>query len=318
MTWKRILILGSLALVLLVGGFGVRKFGGIAIGGGSTVVAQPYIITVDPVTGVGPATTTQFFGNVDPIPDAQYDLGQVGHRWRNITASGVLTVGSCVGCSGGATSTLQQVTNAGATTTNILYLQGGALVTGSSTFTGVLDLAGGANITVGGANPKKTLTLSAAGCNIPPFANGASTSSLAYFGEHVFRTIPFQPLTFGGCELDWLPPDSWDGSTLNCKFDYYATTTDANGVAWGIQAQGMGTGASLSTGFSSPTATVITVATTTNALTVTTSTALTVGGLTVDPELVKFRISRASTGSSTNTASFIGAKCEYGVSQFSD
>lgn len=190
--------------------------------------------------------------------------------------------------------------------------------TSSGTTSTAVNLPSGGNITVNGQNPKKTLSLSAAGCNIPGFANGASTSSLAYFGEQVYRSVPFQPLTWGGCELDWLPPDSWDGSTIDCKFDFYATTTDANGVTWGVQAQGMGSGAALSTSFSAATATVTTVATTTNALTVTTSTSLTVGGQTVDPDMVKIRVTRSNVGASTNTASFLGAKCEYGVAQFSD
>lgn len=180
-----------------------------------------------------------------------------------------------------------------------------------------LNLNAGGNISVAGVNAKKTLTLSSAGCNAV-MTNGSVTSSLAYFGQHVFRSSQFQPLTWNGCELDWYPPDSWDGSTMDCKFHYYVTSTDNNGMTWGIQAQGMGTGGALSTGFSGATATVTTVATTTNALTATTGTTLTVGGQTADPELVKIRLTRSNVGASTNTGSLLDAKCEYSVNTFSD
>ena len=181
---------------------------------------------------------------------------------------------------------------------------------------GTLDTKAGV-VTCGNANCLKTVTLSAAGCN-PPASGGAATSSLDYYGPHVYRVSYFQPLTFNACELDWLPPDSWDGSTVVAKFIYAVTTTDNNGITWGIQGQGMGSGALLSTAFSGSTSTVTSVATTTNGLMTTTGTTLTVGGLTAQPDVVKLRLTRSNVGASTNTASLVGVSVEYGSTGLTD
>jgi hypothetical protein len=191
------------------------------------------------------------------------------------------------------------------------------LSVGSLYVTSTIDTAGGLNMTCAGQNCKRTLSISAAGCNAT--ANGSGvTSTLEYFGPLTYRHTYFQPLAFNACISDWIPPDSWDGSTLDCSFEYGVTTTDANGVTWGIQAQGLGTGSAWNTAFSAATATVTTVATTTNALTVTTGTTLTVGGVTADPSKVVIRISRSNVGASTNTAALNGVKCEYGVNRLTD
>jgi hypothetical protein len=243
----------------------------------------------------------------------------------NTVAAGVTSTAgffSSIKVTSGTTATWNvDIFNTAQGTSTILGFVNGSgtfLSVGSLYVSSTIDTAGGLNMTCAGQNCKKTLTLSAAGCNQPAQGPSAS-SSLVYLGNNVYRTSNFQPLAYNRCQLDWIPPDSWDGGTLVAQFIYAVTTTDNNGVSWGIQGQGMGDGAALATEFSGATATVTLVATTTNALTVSTGTTLTVGGVTSDPYLVKLQLTRfASPGVSTNTALLVGVKLEYGVNRLTD
>ena len=184
---------------------------------------------------------------------------------------------------------------------------------------GTLDIGGNGNITCAGKDCLKTLNISAASCN-PPAQSGANSSSLMYVGNNVERVVSFNPLAYSRCQTnEFSMPNSWDGSTLSCIFKNVATTTDANGVTMGIQAQGIGNGGSLGTGFTGPTSTVTFVPTTTNAYTYSTSVTLTVGGsITGTSRSVKFQITRSNVGASTNTSSNVETNCTYGVNKVTD
>ena len=182
---------------------------------------------------------------------------------------------------------------------------------------GTLDTKAGI-VTCGGANCRKTITISGAGCDIPSLA-GAVTSSLIYNGNNVDRGVFFSPLVYSRCQGSQSIPDAYDGGTMSCYFINSATTTDANGVTMGIQAQAVGNGALLSTEFSAATATQTFVATTTNDYTYSTATTLTVGGATAGTgRRIRYQITRSNVGASTNTTAYIEAKCEYGVTGLSD
>lgn len=290
------------------------------------------------------------YGNPTIITGGSLTLDQVTTN-GNVTAN-TITVGGCTGCGGGS-QTLAQVVALGNSATGTLQLLGGFVAASStvtSTFTvvggtlltsgtstgifafqtvtstlanifslnvsGTIDTASGANLTCAGKDCLKTLALSAAGCNIPN-AGGAATSSLDYYGANVVRDVYFQPLAYGTCQAQWTPPASWDG-TLSAAVEYSVTTTDANGVTWGVQAQGMGNGSALNTAFSAATATVTTVASTTNSLVFTSSTSVTVGGSTVNPEVVNLRVTRSNVGASTNTAALLFVVLKYGVNKLTD
>ena len=269
---------------------------------------------------------------------------------------GTLSVASCTGCSGGigsagqfqlaiynGASALGGVSTLTAnTSTNVLTADGWTVSSTSSTFvyatatnmlawlnatgtntylfalnvSGTLDTKAGV-VTCGNVNCLKTVVLSAAGCNVPTPA-GAGTSTLIYTGNNVERGVYFQPLAYSRCQADWFVPDSWDGGTLSASFIYAVTTTDNNGVTWGVQGEGMGDGGAFTTAFSGATATVTLVATTTNAFTVSTATTLTVGGLTADPTVLRLQITRSNVGASTNTAALIGVRLEYRVTGLND
>jgi hypothetical protein len=251
----------------------------------ATNVTSTAALTYTTSTDILNASTIVLSNTIRGSTNNSKDLGSAGTSWRSLYVS--------------TTAFLVNLTS-----------------TGIVSVTGTLDFGGNAVQTCAGVNCKRTLFLSAAGCNIPN-AGGATTSTLDYFGNNVVRDVYFQPLTYNACIAQWAPPNSWDG-TLSAVFVWNATTVDANGVTWGLQAQGIGASGLLNTAFSGATGTVTMAATTTNAVSITSSTAITVGGSTVNPELVNLRVTRSNVGASTNTSALLGVILKYGSNKLTD
>jgi len=150
--------------------------------------------------------------SVEPLVDATYDVGVSGLRYRNALFSGTVTstnfnavsgvtvnnISVCLAdgtnCPGSAasTSTLQQISNNGATTTNELYLLGG-LIAPSSTVTSTLTVLGNTSLTTFTATSGTAATLNASNGNFGNivFTNGTSTNWLGFVtatGTSVFAT----------------------------------------------------------------------------------------------------------------------------------
>lgn len=308
MNWKYP-VAACIGLLLLFFGIShVQKFGF----SGSTAgpIAQPFIITVDPVTGVGPATTTQFFGNVDPIPDAQYSLGQTGHRWLNGDFSGMITVGSCSGCGGSGSQTLAQTTALGATTTDQVYLQGG------------IQLLTAGNISNGGTDALRTLVLSSAG-GWPTLSFGAATATQVQMttNRENYQLASFQPGTLG-CE-DWTAPmpDAYDGGTLKAKFYWTSTSTATfNNVSWTIKATSVTTTGALDATWGATSTVTMTDSGGPDALMVTTDTTLTIGGTPNGTKLMEYEVCRPTSvaDTATTTANLLNVELKYGINHYSD
>ncbi|MFH0881212.1 MAG: hypothetical protein V2A34_15985, partial [Lentisphaerota bacterium] len=168
--------------------------------------------------GIGTTSPTAFrlqvAGNIGPSSTNAYDLGSATGSWRDVYASGTVRVGTDVvvngssvclqngtNCPAGGVGTLQQVTNAGNSTTNTIQFAGGTstgdfslpnskLAIGTSTFAGRLNVAGDANINgnlalIGSGSPQVLFTNS----------DGSSSSTISYNAPS--QTIDFSAIPGG-------------------------------------------------------------------------------------------------------------------------
>lgn len=278
-SWLERLLVAAAAVVvsLLLGSQAASERFGF-----SSPTVTPYTIVTASSATSSVATTTRWFGSLDPQLDNAYDLGTSTLRWRNLMLSGTLT----------------------ATTS--------------------LNLPSGGNITVAGANPRKTITLSAAG-GWPTATLGATTAtkSETTTNDLNFWAAGFQPSATGTMEWNTPMPDGYDGGTLSCLFYLTATTTEANaGTCFSIRGVAIGDGDSLdATWGSASTAKCVSVDWTSGSQRITSSTTLTVGGTPTGAKNIWFEIRRETDNPSdtaTNTVQFLNAECDYGVNTFSD
>lgn len=74
---------------------------------------------------VSAAPTTSFLRNTLPELTNTYDLGSLTKVWNKLYVKDLTISGTCTGCGGGSTSTLQDITTNGNTTTNQIQFAGG-------------------------------------------------------------------------------------------------------------------------------------------------------------------------------------------------
>ncbi len=186
-----------------------------------------------------------------------------------------------------------------------------------------IDVPTAGNITVNGANAKRTLWLSAkggsplvtAGCN-PAVQIETTTNDINYWA------LDFDTTTEEHAAWDVIMPDSYDGGTVTAKFYWTnaagATTTS---VVWGIAAGSFADNDALDTALGTE-VTLEDAWIAQNDLHVSAETsAITIAGSPAGGDWVNFVVARKTGDANDDMAGdarLIGVKIEYGISSFSD
>ncbi len=178
------------------------------------------------------------------------------------------------------------------------------------------------NITVAGANPKKSIYIPATAM-WPSTTNGASVITLRELGTNDvdLQTIDFDTTTQEFAQFNLIMPKNWDAGTVTYHVDWTTSETDTGGVVWELQGTSFANDNALDAAFG----TAIEIADTfllANDLHETAeSAALTLAGGPVAGEYTHWRIARdPANGSDTKAgdADLIGIRIEYAISKYTD
>jgi hypothetical protein len=193
---------------------------------------------------------------------------------------------------------------------------------GTGAFTGGLALGATANITVGGANAKRTIILTGAGALQSTTRGATSTKWEMTTNKQNYYAPEFSSSTTGYVEWTVVMPGNYDGGTVTANFHWMSTTTATTFATWGIQAVAIGDGASGD-------ATWGTAVTTTDANTganyvnvSATSSPVTIGGTPTGNRVVQFRVYRDKDATGGDTlgvvAKLLAVYLNYGISRYGD
>ena len=187
----------------------------------------------------------------------------------------------------------------------------------------IINLLTGGNIKVNEANPRKTLTLSAAG-GWPTATQGATTSTKVEVSSGLnFYASGFQPSTSNHQQWNVPMPDGYDGGTMTCSFYLTATSSPSfTGGCFGIRGVAVNDSSLLTTTFgASSTEVCVSHNWAANTQRVSSSTTVTIGNTPTGASniwLDVFRNTDNASDTATNTLGLLNVECDYGVSTFSD
>lgn len=232
--------------------------------------------------------------------------------FTTLGASGLSTLAALTFTSGTSTGVFAMQT-ATATTMNVFNLYA----------SGTIDLAAGRNITVAGVNPRKTITLSAAG-GWPTALQGATTATKAEVSNGLnYWASGFQPSGSNHQQWNVPMPDGYDGGTMTCSFYLTATSTPSHtGGCFGIRGVAINDSSLLTTTFgASSTEVCVSHNWAANTQRVSSSTVLTIGNTPTGASNIWFDVFRNTDNASdtaTNTLQLLNAECDYGTATYSD
>jgi len=294
--------IGLIEALMLVAGIGVGYLAhSTGLYGYAPVISQPYYQTT---------TSTNLANSILPQRNKSYDLGSSILSWRNVYASGISVNDSNV-CLANGTNCPSNYSSL--TITNLTFTN----ATGSW-----LNLNTGGNIQVAGANPYRTMVLTAAGC-WPSFTAGATTNTQSETVTNLedYRFVGFDATTTQYCQWTVVMPSNYDGGALLGSVNFTVTTTavTASSTTWGLQGACTSTGGNMDMNWGTAVSSAKQL-TATNRLHTTSEFSFTpsapAGG-----SVCQFRVFRSAANSNDdygNMAAFISAKVRYGINAFSD
>lgn len=125
----------ALAEWLVTGSDADQVFGGL---GG--IKAQPFSLRTDSAISGSPATSSFFFGSVNPTENNSFDLGTPSSSWRNVYASGTITMAGGAGTSTFVNLAVTGNTRLGDATGDLIDITGRISTTINPNVNNTLDL----------------------------------------------------------------------------------------------------------------------------------------------------------------------------------
>jgi hypothetical protein len=239
---------------------------------------------------------------------------------------------------GGATTVVAAMSSGGLLSTNLGYQVGGntiidsarnvlgvsAYLTAVSAGSGVLGndlwMATGKNIKVNGANPFRTIVLTAGG------GRPTATSGCSAYSQNVAAAnfVEYGSLDFGAgadsyAQWNLVMPSNYDGNGLYATFLWTAVSgTAAQTVWWFIQGRAYGDNEAISGAFGTAVSGVDAYQTS-GAVHISPATAaMTLAGTPTGGEYVILRVYRDVDDTLAANAKLLGVKIRYGISSYSD
>lgn len=187
--------------------------------------------------------------------------------------------------------------------------------------TGAVNLPTGCNVKVNGANPKRSIVLTAAG-GWPSTTSGCAAAALSEASTNKQNTfsLDFDKASDENAEWTVVMPDNYDGSTLTAKFFWTAAAgTAGQTVSINIQGRAYANDDAIDQAWGTAVAVSDALIATGDVHVTSESGAITLAGSPAGGQLVQFRVYRdVSEDDLDADMKLLACRIEYGVSAFSD
>lgn len=308
----------AIALAFLVRNSSEQMFGGFPVPPATSSTGSFINLTFTNGTGTNLYATNASFGSLSFSAASVPGITWTNATGTNTTSTNLFATNAAFTNLSLTTAALTNITWTNATGTNTtstsLYANNVGFINASGSF---INLTTGGNISVNGANARRTLVLSGAG-GIPTAVSPATSTQLSFSnnGENLY-VLAFNATATNYAVWGVTMPDNYDGGTMNVWIDWMNASGTGN-VTWNVQARAFASGSYLDAAWGTAAQATGTVLSAGFIQTTSTASALTVGGSPAGGQYTIFRASRDTSDTLQADAYIAAIRVEYGINQYTD